>query len=501
MWQFKRAGIVVRMLIPVISLFLLGVGVLFFYIWDRATQNAVDSSVVAAKATIGQYKTLRQYYTENVVAKAVGEGGMKAAYNHKGVSKTLPLPATMIHDLSSLMEADGGSVRLRLYSEYPFPNRKGRVLDSFAREALAAIQKDPSQAFVKTEGSGNKTVVRVAIADRLVNQTCVNCHNARPDSPKTNWRLGDVRGALEVSTALDSQMAMNRSMLAMVGVICLLVVAIVSGFIVLFVRSLVKPIRGVMERLDETSTQTELESDQISKAAQSLAAGSSKQAAALEQTSATMEEISSMVRNNCSSAEQAVQEMNRANQSIKASNRSLEDVTRSMREVTDATAEVSKIIHTIDGIAFQTNVLALNAAVEAARAGEAGLGFAVVADEVRSLAQRTTNAARETATLIEKSVGRVKGSVQNVESCSTSVSAITGSAEKLKRILDQVGAGSRQQTEGVEQISKAIAEIDGVIQQTASRAQESAAASEELKRQAEQVRSLVDELRDLVDGR
>src|SRR5438874_12673894 len=105
MWQFKRAGIVVRMLIPVISLFLLGVCVLFVYIWDRATRNAFDTSVVAAKSTIRQYKTLRQYYTENVIAKAVGEGGMKAAYDHKGVSKTLPLPATMIHDLSGLMEA------------------------------------------------------------------------------------------------------------------------------------------------------------------------------------------------------------------------------------------------------------------------------------------------------------------------------------------------------------------------------------------------------------
>jgi len=85
-----------------------GCGRSLFYIWDRATQNAVDSSVVAAKATIGQYKTLRQYYTENVIAKAVGEGGMKAGYDHKGVSKTLPLPATMIHDLSG---PDGGGWR------------------------------------------------------------------------------------------------------------------------------------------------------------------------------------------------------------------------------------------------------------------------------------------------------------------------------------------------------------------------------------------------------
>jgi len=500
MQQFKRTGIVVRMLVPIIGLFLLGVAGMFFYVWNRTTQNTIDSSVVAAKTTIAQYKTLRQYYTENVVAKAVGDGGMKANFAHKGVRNTIPLPATMIHDLSGLMEGSGGSVRLKLYSQFPFPNRSGRVLDSFAKEAMAAIQKNPDQVFVKTEGQGSSRVVRVAIADRLVNQACVNCHNSRLDSPKTDWKLGDVRGALEVSTALDTQLAMNRSMLGILAAICALVMAVVSGFIFWFVRSLVRPIRGVMQRLDETSARSEVESDQISNAAKSLASGCNEQAASVEETSATMEEISSMVRRNSSITEEAVLEMNRASQSIETSNQSLADMARSMQEVSDSTEAVSKIIRTIDGIAFQTNILALNAAVEAARAGEAGLGFAVVAEEVRNLAQRTTGAARETATLIETSVGRVKSSVENVGNCSSSMTLIMSSAEKLKRILDEVGAGSKQQTQGVEQVSLAITQIDTVVQQTASQAEESASASHELKRQAVQVRSLVDELRHLLDG-
>src|SRR2546425_3853079 len=97
----------------------------------------------------------------------------------------------------------------------------------------------------------------------------------------------------------------------------------------------------------------------------------------------------------------------------------------SMHSIQESSQKVAKIIKTIDEIAFQTNILALNAAVEAARAGEAGMGFAVVADEVRNLAQRSAQAAKDTAALIEEAINSAGEGSQKVEQVAHGFAAIT----------------------------------------------------------------------------
>ena len=111
-----------------------------------------------------------------------------------------------------------------------------------------------------------------------------------------------------------------------------------------------------------------------------------------------------MTRKNAENSQQAAEYMNAVSQRVADANRTLADMTTSMQGIGASSGKISKIIKVIDEIAFQTNILALNAAVEAARAGEAGMGFAVVADEVRNLAQRSTQAAKDTAALIEDSI-------------------------------------------------------------------------------------------------
>ena len=171
-----------------------------------------------------------------------------------------------------------------------------------------------------------------------------------------------------------------------------------------------------------------------------------------------------------------------------------------MNAIRDSSRQVAKIIKTIDEIAFQTNILALNAAVEAARAGEAGTGFAVVAEEVRNLAQRSAQAARDTAEMIEQSIAKADSGNTSVAQVAESVAGITTTIQTMKDLVDHVSEASRQQAEGIDLMSQAFAQMEKVTQTTAATAEESAAASEELSGRAEATRALVTRLTALVGG-
>ena len=108
----------------------------------------------------------------------------------------------------------------------------------------------------------------------------------------------------------------------------------------------------------------------------------------------------------------------------------------------------------------QTNILALNAAVEAARAGEAGMGFAVVADEVRNLAQRSAQAAKDTAALIEESISRSSDGKVRVDQVAVAIRALTEVSGQIKTLVDEVNMGSEEQSRGIEQVAKAITQME-----------------------------------------
>jgi len=169
--------------------------------------------------------------------------------------------------------------------------------------------------------------------------------------------------------------------------------------------------------------------------------------------------------------------------------------------VSESAHETQKIVKTIDEIAFQTNLLALNAAVEAARAGQAGAGFAVVADEVRNLAIRAAAAAKNTNTLIEGTVTKVKDGYGLMSVTSQAFNKVAGSANRAAELLAEISTASKEQSLGIGQLNTAVGEMDKVTQHNAANSEESAASSEQLAGQAEQMRVMVDELMNLLEAK
>lgn len=199
-----------------------------------------------------------------------------------------------------------------------------------------------------------------------------------------------------------------------------------------------------------------------------LASSASQQAAAVEETSSSLEEMASMTRQNADNASEANSLMAEARETVDKANNSMVELTSSMEEIARASEETSKIIKAIDEIAFQTNLLALNAAVEAARAGEAGAGFSIVADEVRNLAMRTTEAAKNTAELIESTVKNIKDGTGLVSRTNDNFFEVTRTSAKIGDLIAEISSASREQAHGIEEINKTVVDIDKSTQQNAA---------------------------------
>jgi methyl-accepting chemotaxis protein len=244
-----------------------------------------------------------------------------------------------------------------------------------------------------------------------------------------------------------------------------------------------------------SASQVSSGSAQVAQASTDLATGASEQAATIEEFTAKITEIHSAAAENTQIATETLTNVNEAGRVMNTCINDMGSMLHAMRDIDEKAQKISSVIKAIDDIAFQTNILALNAAVEAARAGQHGKGFAVVADEVRSLASKSADAAKETASLIESSSQSVDDGNKIVAKVNESLQAVSVISAKNAASIEKLYSSSQQQSDSIAGVTSAITQLSSVVQSNSATAEETAAASQVMSGQSESLNQVVNQFK------
>jgi methyl-accepting chemotaxis protein len=243
------------------------------------------------------------------------------------------------------------------------------------------------------------------------------------------------------------------------------------------VNRMLARLRDMIGHVQRASADTQRETERIETDGAALAERIQHQAATLEETRATTEEISAATRANAATLETAQDLTESARAGTEAAGGKVRDVIGTVNRMQEHAATIRDFVSTIDGISFQTNLLALNAAVEAARAGEQGKGFAVVASEVRSLAQRSSEAAKDIGRKIGATVQSVNDGVALANGAGEALEAIRDKIAELSAAIQEAARNGRDQAANIDSLTRAIGEVDGHSQANAQAAESNAEAA------------------------
>ncbi len=432
-------------------------------------------------AFIGQPVLNEKGETELIVALQLSLGAINEVMKHN--EGMMDSEETYLVGQDYLMRSDSYLDTLRVKKEGGEPMFS--VEASFAQGNK--VVTDATKAVLERGESGHEIVIDYNGNPVLSAYAPINI----PNGP--TWALLAEVDEVEAFAAV-------RQIKWFVFITALLTLVAVVAVALVVTRSISLPLNRAISALDVGAHEISEASARIAQSSQELAEGSTEQAGSLEQTTTGLNELDGQATGNAKRAKEANDKMNELDKMMRETREGVEDMVSAMDGIKDSSGQISGIIKTIEEIAFQTNLLALNAAVEAARAGEHGKGFAVVAEEVRNLAQRSAEAARNTASLIETSVEQANRGAKSVERAAHGVEQITESMGIVSESVRLTTNASKEQSEGVGYINHAVKEMNSVTQRVASSSEQTASASEELAAQAKQVLSIVWDLSELVQG-
>ena len=250
------------------------------------------------------------------------------------------------------------------------------------------------------------------------------------------------------------------------------------------INSIKAILSNMILNIQNSSVNVDGGSKQLAEAASMLSEGTMAQASSLQKLVTDVENVAQNINANSDKTIFVNESLGNLDSEIKDGDQKMQELSNVVRTVEEMSEDIKKIVNTIDGIAFQTNILALNASVEAARAGESGRGFAVVAQEIGTLATKSSDASKKTAELIEKCIKGIESAKEYADITSDSLAKIVSDSNNIANAFDEMSKANEIQAKNANDIRNEIENISQVVQSNTATAQQTAASTEVLSEQA-----------------
>lgn len=488
------------------------VGCLLFLYYRQARNNVQNQFVEKARGILLTAESTREEMGKNWDRGLFSPEQLSAWAKAGQMDKVMAGVPVISAIRSAEAKAEEAGYRFRV-PKFDARNPKNNP-DDFEARVLKHFEATNAAEYFEIDPELN--AVRYFRPVRLT-QECLLCHGDPAQSEQLwgnsdgrdptgakmeNWKVGDVRGAFEVIQSLSAADAAIQKQMMMAGAIaCGFVLVGAAVFAWLVQLWILKPVGNAVNQLNVQADEVSHAASQVATAADQLANGAMKQAEAVALAANDLNQVSAQSRATCESAARAGAMVGQARDDAQRGDGTMHALGTAMQAINSSAVEVQKVISAIEELAFQTRLLALNAAVEAERAGESGRGFAVVASEVRRLAQRSAEAAGNSAELIAASVDQARQGGSVAGEAGTVLAAIVSDVNQVTGCLDEIVSASGQQAGSVERINTSVGEIDRITQSTAATAEQYNATAQVLLAQAEEVKCTVTRLATIVRGK
>ncbi len=250
-------------------------------------------------------------------------------------------------------------------------------------------------------------------------------------------------------------------------------------------------IKDVMEQTGISSEKLASQSQHMSDSARNLLNETETGLVRINELNGAIAEFKRQIKENADYTENYIKLAEKSQKDADKSDKQMQNAIESINNIRTVSNEIAKINETIDGISFQTNILALNASVEAARAGAAGKGFSVVAEEVRMLSSKSAVAAKETGTLIERTLATVSKGDKDIKSAAETIETVSRNSSNMLEIAAKTSELTKRQLGMMENVGNLVEILSGLINHTATAADSNLVISTEVLKEAGNLRQIV----------